>query len=76
MIIIFRYGHRIHRDSRLTTHCGLIAHAFNADKFILHGDKDSTLIKSLENTFINWGSNFSIEYKKNFSEYINQKKKE
>ena len=76
MIIVFRYGHRFIRDKRLTTHCALIAHAFNANQFILHGNKDQKLINSIEKMIYNWGEDFKVSFEKDYKDYIISKKNE
>ena len=38
MIVVLRLGHRIGRDARISTHCGLVARALGANKIIYSGD--------------------------------------
>ena len=70
MIVVFRYGHRIFRDKRITTHVALVARAFLANKIIYCGDKDECLEKSVEKLKKNFGGEFEIEYCKNWEEKI------
>jgi tRNA (cytidine56-2'-O)-methyltransferase len=62
MIIVLRLGHRIERDKRLSTHCGLVARAFGAQKIIYSGQKDSGLEESISSVTKGWGGPFSIEH--------------
>lgn len=62
MIVVLRLGHRIERDKRLSTHCGLVARAFGADKIIYSGQKDSGLEESINSVTKGWGGNFRIEH--------------
>jgi tRNA (cytidine56-2'-O)-methyltransferase len=70
MIIVLRLGHRRKRDERLSTHCGLIARAFGADKIIFSGEKDDKLIISLKKVTENWGGTFEVGYEKNWKNLI------
>jgi tRNA (cytidine56-2'-O)-methyltransferase len=62
MIWVLRLGHRIERDKRLSTHCGLAARAFGAEKLIYTGQKDSGLEDSINRVTEQWGGPFSVEY--------------
>ena len=62
MIWVLRLGHRIERDKRLSTHCGLVARAFGAEKLIYTGQKDSGLEESIKSVTREWGGPFRIEY--------------
>lgn len=62
MIWVLRLGHRIERDKRLSTHCGLAARAFGAEKLIYTGQKDSGLEESINRVTEQWGGPFSVEY--------------
>ncbi len=62
MIVVLRLGHRIERDKRLSTHCGLVARAFGAQKLVYTGQKDSGLEESINSVTKGWGGPFQIEY--------------
>jgi len=62
MITVLRLGHRIERDKRLSTHCGLVARAFGAQKLIYTGEKDSGLEESINAVTKGWGGPFQIEH--------------
>jgi len=74
MIVVLRLGHRLKRDKRITTHCGLVARAFGADKIILSGEKDENVISSLKNVVDQWGGPFDIEYRKSWKSVIKEYK--
>src|SRR3989338_5793266 len=73
MIIILRLGHRPFRDQRISTHCGLVARAFGADKIIYSGEKDDKFENSIRGVVGNFGGKFEIRHteswKKTLSEY-------
>jgi len=73
-IIVLRLGHRIVRDKRITTHVCLAARALGADGVILSGEKDSSVISSVEKIIERWGGKFSIEYERNWRKIIKDKK--
>jgi tRNA (cytidine56-2'-O)-methyltransferase len=62
MIVVLRLGHRIERDKRLSTHCGLVARAFGAQKLVYTGQKDSGLEESINSVTRGWGGPFQIEH--------------
>jgi tRNA (cytidine56-2'-O)-methyltransferase len=61
-LIVFRLGHRLPRDERITTHVCLVARAFGASSIIYSGQKDHSLEKSVQSIVENWGGEFSIEH--------------
>ena len=64
MITLLRLGHRLGRDSRITTHCGLVARAFGAGRIILSGDYDKKIVDSLKGVSEQWGGDFGVDYDK------------
>jgi len=70
MITILRLGHRIARDKRITTHCALVARAFNADT-ILIDTEDKKIEKSLKSTCERFGGEFKIQTGINSKKIIN-----
>ena len=75
MITVLRIGHRIKRDARISTHCGLVARAFGADEIIFSGERDTNLLKGLREVVKNWGGPFSVRYEKNYRNVIKRYKK-
>lgn len=71
MITVFRIGHRIGRDTRISTHCGLVARAFGADNIVYSGDEDKSILSSVENVTLNWGGTFRADYEKSWRKIIN-----
>ncbi len=61
-IIVFRLGHRLPRDERITTHVCLVARAFGASSVIYSGQKDHSLEKSVSGVVRSWGGKFSISH--------------
>ncbi|MCK4926919.1 MAG: tRNA (cytidine(56)-2'-O)-methyltransferase [Candidatus Aenigmarchaeota archaeon] len=76
MITLLRLGHRLGRDSRVTTHCGLVARAFGAGKIILSGDYDKKIVDSLKGVSEQWGGDFDVEYDKQWMKIIKRFKEE
>lgn len=60
-IVVLRWGHRIHRDSRLTTHCALTSRALCASGFILADIEDKSIEKTVKGITGHWGGNFTFE---------------
>ncbi len=60
-ITVLRWGHRPHRDSRLTTHVALTARALGATGIILSDSEDDKIKQTIEKITKNWGGRFSFE---------------
>ena len=75
MIVVLRLGHRLHRDARISTHCGLVSRALGAEKIIYSGEEDSQLIESVNKASSQWGGSFSAEHQKNWKSCIDFYKK-
>lgn len=61
-IVVLRYGHRLVRDCRVTSHCCLVARAFGARKIVIAGDEDESIRKSVEDIAKRWGGSFKVEF--------------
>ena len=72
-LTVLRLGHRKKRDKRMTTHCALVARAFGANKIILSGEKDQSVIDSVTDIVDRWGGDFKISYKKNWKSVLKNK---
>ena len=57
MIKILRLGHRLGRDDRISTHCGLVARALGADEIIYTGELGKEMLESVKNISQRWGGN-------------------
>ena len=68
---VLRLGHRMIRDQRITSHCGLVARAFGATGITYSGERDENLEKSIKKVVKNWGGSFEIKYEKNWKKVIN-----
>lgn len=75
MLAILRLGHRLGRDQRISTHCGLVSRALGADKIIYSGDQDSGIIKNIEEVGTRWGGSFSAEHQKNWKNVVEEYKR-
>ncbi len=75
MIVVLRYGHRISRDKRVTTHVGLVARAFGADGIVISGEDPSVPIKTIEDVRDRWGGKFFARYEQDWRKFIKEWKK-
>ncbi len=62
LVTIFRIGHRIYRDKRITTHLALVSRALGASGIIIAGERDEKIIKSVSKVVTEWGGDFTIEF--------------
>ncbi len=60
-IVILRWGHRVQRDVRLTTHVALTARALCASGFILADTTDAHIEETVTKITKAWGGNFHFE---------------
>jgi tRNA (cytidine56-2'-O)-methyltransferase len=60
-IVVLRWGHRIQRDARLTSHVALAARAFGASGFLLSDTTDEHLKATVEKVAKRWGGDFRFE---------------
>ncbi|MCD6512408.1 MAG: TIGR00295 family protein [Thermoplasmata archaeon] len=58
--LVYRYGHRIARDKRITTHVALVARAFGADGIIIDTE-DKTIEDGINKVVDRFGGDFSIK---------------
>jgi tRNA (cytidine56-2'-O)-methyltransferase len=73
-IVVLRYGHRIVRDYRVTTHVCLVARAFGASKIIIEGLYDKELEESINKINKIWGGYFNIEFTENWRQKLKEHK--
>jgi tRNA (cytidine56-2'-O)-methyltransferase len=60
-IVVLRWGHRVQRDARLTSHVALAARAFGASGFLLSDTTDEHLKATVEKVTKSWGGDFRFE---------------
>lgn len=60
-IVVLRWGHRIYRDARLTSHVALTARALGCSGFILSDVEDGNLKETVTKITRNWGGDFFFE---------------
>jgi tRNA (cytidine56-2'-O)-methyltransferase len=60
-IVILRWGHRVQRDVRLTTHVALTARALCASGFILSDTTDAHIEETVTKITKAWGGDFHFE---------------
>jgi len=74
-IVVLRYGHRLVRDYRVTSHCCLVARAFGAKKIIISGDEDKSIRKSVEDIVKRWGGSFQVDFTESWRKTLREYKK-
>ncbi len=62
MITVLRLGHRRGRDDRISSHVGLTARQFGADRIIYSGEHDTNMLESLSDVVSRWGGDFQVDY--------------
>ena len=70
MLTVLRLGHRKIRDARLSTHVGLTARALGADSIVYSGEKDDSIVNSINKITPQWGGDFQASYEKNWRKTI------
>jgi len=60
-VVVLRWGHRLRRDARLTTHVALTARALGASGLILSDTEDEKIKETIEKVTKNWGGLFFFE---------------
>lgn len=72
MIKVLRLGHRRGRDDRISTHVGLTARQWGAGEIIYSGEKDSSMLESIDDIVERWGGNFSASYREDYRSVIKE----
>jgi len=70
MITVLRLGHRRGRDDRISTHVGLTARQWGADRIVYSGEKDTGILDSQRDIIDRWGGEVEIEYTENWKNVI------
>ena len=60
-VVVLRWGHRTHRDARLTSHVALTARALGASGFLLSDIADKKIEETVEKVTSKWGGKFFFE---------------
>ena len=60
-VTVFRYGHRIARDKRITTHLALVARAFGAESIIID-THDKSVEEVTESVNQRFGATFTSHH--------------
>ncbi len=70
-VTVFRYGHRIARDKRITTHIALVARAFGASGIAIDTKDESIedVVRSVEERF---GDDFEVKTGVNWRKFIKE----
>ncbi len=61
-VTILRLAHRRDRDKRITSHLGLTARAFGADRFLLAGDEDPAVLSTMRSVATRFGGDFEARH--------------
>lgn len=68
-VVVYRYGHRIARDKRITTHVALVARAFGANGVIID-TKDDELERNVKKVVEKFGNDFFIKSGISWKDYF------
>lgn len=70
-VLVLRLGHRVGRDKRVSTHVGLVARAFGASGLVLAGDRDASVVASIERVVRRWGGDgFQVLYAESWRSFL------
>jgi tRNA (cytidine56-2'-O)-methyltransferase len=69
-ITVLRLGHRIVRDTRMSTHAALVSRALGAKKIIMSGADEDETTDSIKRVNERWGGHFEISYIPNWRQLI------
>ncbi len=61
---------------RITTHCGLVARAFGAEKIYLSQESDSSVPKTIQSVVERFGGKFEVEFTSNINQLLKRLQKE
>lgn len=75
MITVLRLGHRLGRDDRISTHCGLVARALGASSIIYSGERDDKMVEGVNDVTKRFGGPFKAVYEENWKKSIVSHKK-
>lgn len=70
MIKVLRLGHRRGRDDRISTHVGLTARQWGADRIVFSGESDDNIIESQRDIIDRWGGSTEVEYCEDWKKVI------
>ena len=59
---VLRLGYRVGRDPRITTHLGLVSRALGAEAFLVAGDRDAALFKTLAQVSDTFGGEMQLNH--------------
>lgn len=75
-MVVVRISGRTYRDMRITTHCGLVARAFGAEKIYLSAESDTSVPKTIQSVVERFGGKFEVEFTHNTNQLLKQLQKE
>ena len=75
MLVVLRLGHRLGRDDRISTHCGLVSRALGASSIIYSGDHDDKMVAGVNSVSERFGGKFSVGYNPSWKHVITDFKK-
>ncbi len=75
-LVVLRWGHRVQRDVRLTTHVALTARALCASGFILADTTDNHIEETVSKISQAWGGDFHFEMGTSWKKAVREWKKD
>jgi tRNA (cytidine56-2'-O)-methyltransferase len=75
MFVVLRLGHRVGRDDRISTHCGLVARALGASAIVYTGERDEKMVEGVNDVAARFGGRFKASYEESPRRVISAYKK-
>ena len=69
-VTVLRLGHRLVRDTRMSTHVALVARSFGAKEILMAGAEEDDTIESIERVNQRWGGDFEVSQCRNWREVV------
>ncbi len=69
-VTVLRLGHRLVRDTRMSTHVALVSRALGAKQIIMSGADEDDTIESIRKVNDRWGGDFAVTQSKNWREIL------
>ncbi len=75
MITVLRMSHRVGRDDRISTHCGLVSRALGAEGIIYSGDHDDKMVEGVMKVTNQFGGSFAASYNPSWKKVVEEFKR-
>lgn len=69
---VLRLGHRLVRDTRMSTHAALVSRAFGASGILMSGADEDDTLDSIRRVNTRWGGGFSVSRAENWRRILKE----